>query len=303
MIKVWLDVSALQTSKSNFFLPIRFIESLHTLNKAGIQVGWNEHNITDGQRNILMQEELHPDFTSPSQAECKISLADNSGNYNIEVFNSELSISQQPLPGWPDIAKALLLPVRYITEERKTRETDINLSLNLDGTGNANIDTGLNFFNHMLEQIARHGHLDMELKVEGDLKVDEHHTIEDVAIVLGGTINKALGDKGGLERYGFVLPMDESEAKVSIDLSGRPYLRFDGEFKREYVGDFPTEMAEHFFHSLAMQMNATLHISVNGSNEHHKLEACFKGFARALKHALKRDPESLNILPTSKGKL
>jgi len=303
MINVWIDGPALQPSAATFLFPARFIESLLSLKRAGIKAGWEEESLSEEQTNLLLQEELHPSFTDPSEAACKVVVAGDGGSYNIEVYDEELPISRQPLNAWPDIAKTLLLPVRHISERRSTQETDITLSLNLDGTGNADVDTGLNFFNHMLDQVARHGGLDMQLKVDGDLEVDEHHTIEDVAIVLGTAINKALGDKGGLERYGFVLPMDETEARVSIDLSGRPYLRFEGEFRREYVGDFPTEMAEHFFHSLAMQMNATLHISVKGANDHHKLEACFKGFARALRTALKRDPESLNILPTSKGKL
>lgn len=302
-MKIWIDDTAFQTS-AGFIFPARTVESLHTLKRADFELGWDPEKLNDEQRKLLQQEALESDFKRSSEANCKVARPDDdSSGLNVVTLEGAPQISTAILEGWPEVTRALLLPVRRITETRSTRETDIKLELNLDGTGEADIDTGLNFFNHMLEQIARHGQLDMDLKVAGDLEVDEHHTIEDVGIVLGEAIHKALTHKGGLERYGFVLPMDESEARVSIDLSGRPYFVFKGGFSREYVGDFPTEMAEHFFHTMAMQMNATLHISVSGANDHHQLEACFKGFARALKDALRRDPRSLNILPTSKGKL
>ncbi len=186
---------------------------------------------------------------------------------------------------------------------RTTNETDISIELNLDGTGKNEISTGLNFFDHMLEQIARHGFVDLNLKCDGDLEVDEHHTIEDVAIALGECITSALGDKKGIERYAFVLPMDETQATVAMDLSGRPYLVFEGEFNREYVGDMPTEMVKHFFYSLAMHLKATLHIEFKGDNDHHKIEAIFKGFARVLKTAVEKNPRIKNMIPSSKGSL
>ncbi|MEO1022756.1 MAG: imidazoleglycerol-phosphate dehydratase HisB [Bacteroidota bacterium] len=184
---------------------------------------------------------------------------------------------------------------------RNTNETDISVSVNLDGTGVSNIDTGLHFFDHMLEQISRHGLIDLDLSCKGDLEVDEHHTIEDVAIALGTTLNSALGDKKGLERYAFVLPMDESQATVAIDFSGRPYLVFECEMTREYVGDFPTEMLEHFFYSLAMNLKATLHVTCIGKNDHHKIEACFKGLARVLKKSVEINSRIKHSIPSSKG--
>ncbi len=186
---------------------------------------------------------------------------------------------------------------------RTTNETDISIYLNLDGIGKNEISTGLKFFDHMLEQIARHGFVDLNLQCDGDLEVDEHHTIEDVAIALGECITSALSEKKGIERYAFVLPMDETQATVAMDLSGRPYLVFEGEFNREYVGDMPTEMVKHFFYSLAMHLKATLHIEFKGDNDHHKIEAIFKGFARVLKTAVEKNPRIKNMIPSSKGSL
>jgi imidazoleglycerol phosphate dehydratase HisB len=157
------------------------------------------------------------------------------------------------------------------------------------------------FFDHMLEQIARHGFIDLELNCEGDLHIDEHHTIEDCALALGDALAQAIGNKRGIERYASVLPMDESRAMVALDLSGRPYLVFEGEFNREKVGDVPTELIKHFFYSLAMNMKATLHITFSGENDHHKIEACFKGFAKVLREAVKRTGG--NQIPSSKGVL
>ena len=187
--------------------------------------------------------------------------------------------------------------------ERKTSETSILIELNLDGTGKHDISTGIQFFDHMLEQIARHGLVDLSISCQGDLDIDEHHTIEDVGIALGEALSLAFGDKRGIERYGFVLPMDEAQATVALDLSGRPYLLFETEFARHYVGDLPTDMIEHFFYSLAMHMKATLHISARASNDHHKVEACFKGLARTLKQAVEHNPRIAGQIPSSKGQL
>lgn len=187
--------------------------------------------------------------------------------------------------------------------ERKTSETSILIDLNLDGTGKHDISTGIQFFDHMLEQIARHGLVDLSISCQGDLDIDEHHTIEDVGIALGEALSLAFGDKRGIERYGFVLPMDEAQATVALDLSGRPYLLFETEFARHYVGDLPTDMIEHFFYSLAMHMKATLHISARASNDHHKVEACFKGLARTLKQAVEHNPRIAGQIPSSKGQL
>ena len=192
---------------------------------------------------------------------------------------------------------------RRATIRRHTNETKIDITLNLDGTGVHQISTGLRFFDHMLEQIARHGLIDLDIQCQGDLDIDEHHTIEDVGIALGQALSQAYGDKRGIDRYGFVLPMDEARATVALDLSGRPYLVFNASFTRDYVGDVPTDMIEHFFYSLATHMQATLHLDVLGSNDHHKVEACFKGLARALKQSIEYNPRISGQIPSSKGSL
>lgn len=186
---------------------------------------------------------------------------------------------------------------------RKTKETNISLELNLDGQGKYKIDTGLKFFNHMLELFSKHSLIDLNIKVKGDLEVDEHHTVEDVGLVLGEAIAEALGNKKGIQRYGFLLPMDESLAQVAIDLSGRNYLKLDYEPKREYVGDLPTELVKDFFRALASSLECNLNIKVKGKNEHHKIEAMFKAVARSLKMAAENDPRAKNLLPSTKGKL
>ena len=203
---------------------------------------------------------------------------------------------------WEDIYLHLALPARTTTWERNTRETQIKMQLNLDGSGQSNIQTGLAFFDHMLDQLARHGLIDLDLQVIGDLEVDEHHTIEDTGIALGEAFRAALGNKLGVERYGFLLPMDESEAKVSLDFGGRSQLVWQAEFKREYIGQMPTEMFSHFFKSFCDGAQANLNIEVRGENEHHKIESIFKSWAKAIKMAVRRDPDRM-ILPSTKGSL
>lgn len=203
---------------------------------------------------------------------------------------------------WEDIYRFLKLEQRIVKQQRTTHETDIQLTLNLDGTGKSNIDTGIAFFDHMLDQIARHGAMDLDLTVKGDLAVDEHHTIEDTAIVLGEAFAEALGAKLGIERYGFCLPMDDCLAQVSIDFGGRNWLVWETEFKREMIGQMPTEMFMHFFKSFTDGAKANLNIKAEGSNEHHKIEAIFKAFAKAIKVAVRRDPDKM-ILPSTKGSL
>lgn len=203
---------------------------------------------------------------------------------------------------WKKIYEFLKLEDRSSSISRKTNETDININLNLDGTGKSNISTGLSFFDHMLDQIARHGQMDLEILVNGDLEVDEHHTIEDTAIALGEVFNLALSNKLGIERYGFCLPMDDCLAQVAIDFGGRNWLVWEAEFKREMVGKMPTEMFYHFFKSFTDGAKANLNIKAEGTNEHHKIEAIFKAFAKAIKVAVKRDPEKM-ILPSTKGML
>ncbi|CCG53354.1 Histidine biosynthesis bifunctional protein HisB [Includes: Histidinol-phosphatase (EC 3.1.3.15); Imidazoleglycerol-phosphate dehydratase (EC 4.2.1.19) (IGPD)] [Flavobacterium indicum GPTSA100-9 = DSM 17447] len=203
---------------------------------------------------------------------------------------------------WQDIYEFLKLEKRSATIHRKTNETDIFISLQLDGTGKSRIETGLPFFNHMLDQIARHGQMDLEINVKGDLEVDEHHTIEDTAIALGEVFASALGNKLGIERYGFCLPMDDCLAQVAIDFGGRNWLVWEAVFKREMIGQLPTEMFFHFFKSFTDGAKANLNIKAEGTNEHHKIEAIFKAFAKAIKVAVKRDPNKM-ILPSTKGML
>ena len=197
---------------------------------------------------------------------------------------------------WPDVARALL--ARRARVERRTRETAIDVTVELDGDKAFCASTGIGFFDHMLEQLARHGDFGLQLNCQGDLQIDEHHTVEDCALALGGALRQALGDKAGIGRYGFLLAMDEAEAQVAIDLSGRAYFVFDGQFGREQVGALPTELVPHFFRSLSDALGCALHLTVRGQNTHHMIEACFKGVGRALRPALRRDGQGL---PSTKG--
>ncbi len=201
---------------------------------------------------------------------------------------------------WPGIVAALCSGDRNAEVERATRETTIRASVNLDAEGRIEVHTGIGFFDHMLEQIAKHGGFSLVLSCDGDLHVDEHHTVEDVAIVLGSALREALGDKRGIGRYGFLLPMDESAATVALDLSGRASFVFDAPFPRDAVGELSTEMVSHFFRSLAESLGAALHVSVRGENTHHMVEACFKGVGRTLRQAIRQEGAEL---PSTKGTL
>lgn len=201
---------------------------------------------------------------------------------------------------WPAIARELLAQSRRAVISRKTRETDIAVRIDLDATEPIEIDTGIGFYDHMLEQIARHGGFSLTLQCDGDLVIDEHHTVEDTAICLGSALRKALGTKSGIGRYGFLLPMDESEARVALDLSGRATFVFRGEFPRSAVGGLPTELVPHFFRSLADSLGAALHIEVHGENAHHMIEACFKSVGRTLRQAIRIDGSGI---PSTKGTL
>ena len=203
---------------------------------------------------------------------------------------------------WNAIYEFLKLEERSASIERNTNETQIKIEVNLDGTGKSTIDTGIAFFDHMLDQIARHGQMDLNIQVKGDLEVDEHHTIEETAIALGEVFNKVLGNKLGIERYGFCLPMDDCLAQVAIDFGGRNWLVWEADFKREMIGKMPTEMFYHFFKSFTDGAKCNLNIKAEGTNEHHKIEAIFKAFAKAIKVAVKRDVEKM-ILPSTKGVL
>jgi len=201
---------------------------------------------------------------------------------------------------WADICNFLKLPPRIITHERNTNETRIEVTINLDGTGKADNKTGLAFFDHMLDQLARHGNIDLAVSCKGDLHIDEHHSIEDTGITLGEAIARALGDKRGIERYGFLLPMDDCLAQVAIDFGGRSWIVWEAEFKREKIGEMPTEMFFHFFKSFSDAAKCNLNIKAEGENEHHKIESIFKAFAKAIKMAVKRDVNN-NSLPSTKG--
>ncbi|WP_445458079.1 bifunctional histidinol-phosphatase/imidazoleglycerol-phosphate dehydratase HisB [Flavobacterium sp. HNIBRBA15423] len=231
-------------------------------------------------------------------------------NDNTNLGTNEISIKREELDSvialesndWQKIYEFLKLENRTASIIRKTNETDISITLNLDGTGKSNINTGLPFFDHMLDQISRHGQMDLDIQVKGDLEVDEHHTIEDTAIALGEVFAKALGNKLGIERYGFCLPMDDCLAQVAIDFGGRNWLVWQAEFKREKIGEMPTEMFFHFFKSFTDGAKANLNVKAEGANEHHKIEAIFKAFAKAIKVAVKRDADKM-ILPSTKGML
>ena len=245
-----------------------------------------------------------------------VELAKNLGSKAIFIKNeenlggNEIATSLEELQNvislqtndWQKIYEFLKLQQRIASIKRTTNETDIVITLNLDGTGKSNIDTGISFFDHMLDQIARHGQMDLDIQVKGDLEVDEHHTIEDTAIALGEVFANALGNKLGIERYGFCLPMDDCLAQVAIDFGGRNWLVWETEFKREMIGKMPTEMFFHFFKSFTDGAKANLNIKAEGTNEHHKIEAIFKAFAKAIKVAVKRDVEKM-ILPSTKGML
>ena len=230
-----------------------------------------------------------------------LQLAKNMGCNGI-YFNQE----QDQLAGftstdWHAIVQYLLFPAREVFINRNTNETKISVQLNLDGSGKAQIATGLGFFDHMLHQIAKHSACDLTISVDGDLHVDEHHTIEDTALALGEAFSKALGDKRGINRYGFLLPMDDSLAQVALDFGGRPWLVWQAKFKREKVGDMPTEMFYHFFKSFSDASKSNLNIKAEGENEHHKIEAIFKAIAKCIKMAVQRNELAMDDLPSTKG--
>lgn len=235
-----------------------------------------------------------------------VQLAKNLGTKAIFLNNSNFPLEPDAYPdmitvdGWSEIYEALCSPRRAVSHSRKTKETDIYIEINLDGSGSSDISTGISFFDHMLEQIARHGMIDLKIEANGDLHIDEHHTIEDVGITLGEAFSLALSDKRGIERYGFCLPMDDCLAQVAIDFGGRNWIVWEADFKREMIGEMPTEMFFHFFKSFSDKALCNLNIKAEGTIEHHKIEAIFKAFAKAIKMAVRREGTEL---PSTKGVL
>jgi len=253
----------------------------------------------------LLQKYIHGNYDLENSyvigdRKTDIELAANLGAKGIFIGNdSENAVLSTR--SWQEIYSFLKGQPRKKTIERNTRETQISVTLNLYGSGKADIETGIGFFDHMLEQIARHGNMDLDISVQGDLEIDEHHTIEDVALTLGQTFKEALGSKKGIERYGFLLPMDDCLAQVAIDFGGRPWLVWDADFKREKVGEMPTEMFMHFFKSFSDTAACNLNIKAEGENEHHKIESIFKAFAKAIRMAVSKT-ENFEI-PSTKGSL
>ena len=295
-MKIWIESSALAGASNQMLWPGALF-GLNYLRLHDHAVSFKVGDLSNRLQNLLHNESIRTESFTRDEAEAIVSSSEK------ELIFMLPEKREKSVENWIDLSRTICFPQRTATHHRKTAETDITAKLNLDGKSTADITTGLSFFDHMLEQIAKHGLIDLSLHCDGDLAVDEHHTIEDVAIALGTAITQALDDKTGISRYGFALPMDESKATVLLDLSGRPYLVFEGDFTRDMVGDFPTEMVEHFFYSLAMNLKATLHVSVKGKNDHHKIEACFKSFARCLRTAVTRSERNLNILPSTKDLL
>lgn len=297
-MKIRIDTQALVPINKEHTLRGQAITALVMFKERGHEVSFHGTSLDEHQLSLLAQENITGQNFDPKKAD--ISISANNQDLLLTKHSWE---AYQKFTTWSDLLARILSPVRKAELMRVTNETEISVNLNIDGTGKSDISTGLGFFDHMLDQIAKHGHIDLDLKCKGDLHVDEHHTIEDVALALGESFAKAVGDKRGIGRYGFVLPMDESQAVIAIDLSGRPYLEYEATFSRDFVGDFPTNMTKHFFYSLAMGLKATLHISVKGENDHHKIEAIFKGVAKCLRQALDQNEKYLDILPSSKGSL
>ena len=293
-MKIYIHPSAL-TSDTETMLPEGALFGMKYLQEAEYDLSFDGDSLSDSQLRLIENESISTDGFDESDAD---GLIKKEEKYQFLSDGDIIEFEEN----WTNLTRSILFPSRKAELNRNTKETKISVSINLDGTGESSISTGLNFFDHMLDQIARHGLIDLKLTCDGDLDVDEHHTIEDTAIALGQTIRRAISEnKVGIQRYGFVLPMDEAQATVAIDLSDRPFLKWDVPLSREYVGDFPTEMLEHFYYTLAMNVKATLHVKASGKNEHHMIESVFKGFAKALRFAISRNERIRGILPTTKG--
>jgi len=293
-MKIYIESSALKSATENL-LSEGALFGMKYLQEAEYDLSFDTGALSEIQFRLIENESITNGGFDESDADSIILKQD------LYQLLSEGDIIESA-ESWTNLTRSILFPSRKAEIKRDTKETKISVSINLDGTGESNISTGLNFFDHMLDQIARHGLIDLNLTCDGDLNVDEHHTIEDTAIALGQAIRRAISEnKAGIQRYGFILPMDEAQATVAIDLSDRPYLRWEVDLNREYVGDFPTEMLEHFYYTLAMNVKATLHVKASGKNDHHIIESIFKGFAKALRFSISRNERIRGILPTTKG--
>jgi len=296
-MKIWINPGTL-TGGEKTILRSGALYALSRLSEKDPEFNTDPSSLSPEQIRLLKNERIKFSDFDEENADAFI-LFDEPNSGILLRENDQIICSGDD---WFDFCNSYLFPKRIAEMKRKTGETELRIYVNLDGTGKSDIHTGLHFFDHMLDQIARHGLLDLTISCDGDLKVDEHHTIEDTAITLGQTIYKALGEsKSGFQRYGFVLPMDEAQTTVALDLSNRPFLKWNVPLQRKYIGDFPTEMAEHFFYTLAMNVKATLHVDASGKNEHHIIESVFKGFAKALRFAISRNERIKNILPSTKG--
>lgn len=293
-MNIVIQPEALQ-SEDRSLLPGGALTAMAYLQHHGIKLMIDLSRLSDKQQKLLQNEGVVSAAFNEDAASGTINKKEK-----LQFLVQDTAAAEAD--DWRELARKILFPSRKAEVKRSTKETDLTVAINLDGTGISDVQTGLSFFDHMLDQIARHGMVDLTIRCDGDLDVDEHHTIEDTAIALGQAIHNALSaDKAGIQRYGFVLPMDEAQATVAIDLSNRPYLRWEVELQREYVGDFPTEMLEHFYYTLAMNAKATLHVKADGKNEHHIIESVFKSFARALRFAVSRNERTQGVLPSTKG--
>jgi imidazoleglycerol-phosphate dehydratase / histidinol-phosphatase len=284
----------------DIFIDRTFPEDKKPTRKPGIAMLSKYINADYDIENSFVIGDRMTDVMLAKNLKCKAILIGKTDRMK-EINDNDLTSSCALITeDWDEIYKFLALPQRTAEVKRKTDETDINISVNLDGFGKTDISTGLNFFDHLLSQIGKHAGIDLKIDVKGDLEVDEHHTIEDTALALGEVLAKSIGNKAGMERYGYMLPMDDCLAQVAIDFGGRSWLVWDVQFKREMVGDVPTEMFMHFFKSFSDAARCNLNIKAEGENEHHKIEAIFKALAKAIKMAIRRDPENRQI-PSTKG--
>ena len=277
------------------------ISGLKRLQQNGFIIQVDDLNLNENTelKRILELEDILVYQKETKKAEKSFSISTNGSPEK----NSVVVYEKEKINTFEKAVDQILKNLRTAKQRRKTKETDIEIEANLDGTGVSTINTGIGFFDHMLEQIAKHANLDLKINVSGDLHVDEHHTVEDVGITLGNVLNEALGNKKGIKRYGYFLPMDDSISRCALDLGGRAYLNFKCKFEREKVGEFPTELTEEFFRGLSSGLKANIFIRAKGKNDHHKIEAMFKAFAKSLNEACRMDERNKNMLPSTKGVL